>query len=166
MPAVAQPIVLAEYSSIMENTTQFSLDALKAPFFLRCAALFVDYIVVLLVPVLWLLMSTFFGDGPGHVTISNTVWALCVIVWLIDFIGLPLFRGQTLGKMIVGISIVKRDGRPARLGSIVLRNLVGYLLTVITLGIGFFIAAVNGTGRALHDYIAGTIVVRARKQLS
>jgi uncharacterized RDD family membrane protein YckC len=91
---------------------------------------------------------------------------LCIIVWLIDFIGLPLFRGQTLGKMVVGISIIMRDGRPARLGSIVNRNLLGYALTVITLGIGFLIAAVNGTGRALHDYIAGTIVVRARKQLS
>jgi len=150
----------------MENTTEFSLDALKAPFFLRCAALFIDYIVVLLVPVLWLLISTFFGDGPGHVLISSTVWMLCIIVWLIDFIGLPLFRGQTLGKMVVGISIIMRDGRPARLGSIVNRNLLGYALTVITLGIGFLIAAVNGTGRALHDYIAGTIVVRARKQLS
>lgn len=166
MPAVAQPIVLVEYSSIMENTTEFSLEALKAPFFLRCAALFVDYIVVLLVPVLWLLMSTFFLDGPGNVTISSTVWMLSIIVWLIDFIGLPLFRGQTLGKMVVGISIVKRDGTPARLGAIVLRNVVGYLLTIITVGIGFLIAAVNGTGRALHDYIGGTIVVRARKQLS
>jgi uncharacterized RDD family membrane protein YckC len=88
------------------------------------------------------------------------------MVWIINFIGFPLFRGQTLGKMVAGITIVKRDGTPVRLGSIVLRNIVGYLLSVITLGIGFLIAAVNGSGRALHDYVAGTIVVHARKRLA
>ena len=150
----------------MEKITEFSPDALKAPFFLRCAALFVDYMVMLMVPVTWLIMSTFFGDGAGSITIPSTVWLLVIIVWIINFIALPLFRGQTLGKMLAGITILKRDGTPVRLGSIILRNVLGYLLTIITLGIGFLIAAVTPSGRALHDYIGGTIVVHARKRLA
>jgi uncharacterized RDD family membrane protein YckC len=44
------------------------------------------------------------------------------------------------------------------------RDVVGYALTVLTLGFGFLIAAVIPSGRALHDYIAGTIVIRGRKR--
>lgn len=150
----------------MEKITEFSPDALKAPFFLRCAALIVDYMVLLSLPVAWLIISTFFGDGPGNITISSTVWLFVIIIWIINFLALPLFRGQTLGKMLAGITILKTDGTPVRLGSIVLRNLVGYLLTILTLGLGFLIAAVNGSGRALHDYVGGTIVVHARKRLA
>ena len=150
----------------METTNQFSPDALKAPFFLRCAALFVDYMLLLMVPVAWLLLSTYFGDGPANVNISGTVWLFTVMLWVINFLALPLFRGQTIGKMLAGITIVKKDGTPVRLGSLLLRNLLGYLLTIITLGLGFLIAAVNRSGRSLHDYLGGTVVVQARKRLA
>ena len=166
MSSIADTLALADYSPQMEKITRFSPDALKAPFFLRCAALFIDYMILLLVPVIWLLWATFFGDGPQSVSLSVTTWLLVIIVWLINFIALPLFRGQTLGKMLAGITILKTDGTPARLGSIILRNIVGYFLTAVTLGVGFLIAAVNNSGRALHDYVGGTIVVHARKRLS
>jgi uncharacterized RDD family membrane protein YckC len=45
-----------------------------------------------------------------------------------------------------------------------LRNTIGYVLTVATLGLGFLIAAITPSGRALHDYVAGTIVIRGRRR--
>src|SRR5437762_1520237 len=133
-----------------------------AVFSLRIAAFCIDYMLVMAVPVIWLLSSKFFGEG-ANANISNTVWLFVVIVWLIDFLLLPLFRGQTFGKMLAGITMVKTDGTPVRLGSLLRRNIIGYLLTVITPGIGFLISAVNKTGRSLHDYVAGTVVVYGRK---
>ena len=133
----------------MEKVIDFSPEALKAPFFLRIAAICIDYMLVMSAPILWLLGSKFFGDGT-NAGLSATVWLIVVIVWLIDFLLLPLFRGQTFGKMLAGITIVNRDGTPVRLGGLLLRNVVGYLLTLITLGIGFLISAVNRTGRSLH----------------
>jgi len=164
MSSIAESINLAEYPS-MQNP-DFPAAQLKAPFFLRCAALCIDYMLLLMVPILWLMYSVYFGDGPAAGSLSVTVWLFTVIIWVIDFLALPLFRGQTLGKMVAGLSIVKKDGSPARLGSIVLRNVVGYLLTISTLGIGFLVAAVNTSGRALHDYVAGTVVVHARRRLN
>jgi uncharacterized RDD family membrane protein YckC len=66
--------------------------------------------------------------------------------------------------MLAGITILNTDGTPVRLAGIVKRNILGYIITILTLGIGFFIVAVNKSGRALHDYIAGTTVVYARKR--
>ena len=37
---------------------------------------------------------------------------------------------------------------------------MGYPLSLLPLGLGFLIVTVSPTGRALHDFIAGTIVVR------
>ena len=164
MSSIAGSIELAEYSS-MENT-DFSATQLRAPFFLRCAALFIDYMLLVLVPVLWLMFSVYFGDGAAAGSLTITVWLLTLIVWLIDFIALPLFRGQTLGKMLAGITITNIDGTPVRLGSIVIRNVIGYILTTLTFGLGFLFAAVNNSGRALHDYVGGTVVVHARRRLA
>jgi uncharacterized RDD family membrane protein YckC len=166
MSSAAETLDLAHRSFQMENTSEFSPEQLKAPLLLRCAAAFVDYMLLVALPVLWLLLSNVVGDGPAGVSLNTTVWLLVLIVWLVDFLALPLFRGQTLGKMFAGITIVKTDGSPVRLGTIVLRNVAGYLLTLLTLGIGFFISAVNSSGRSLHDYLAGTVVVHARRSIS
>lgn len=162
MSSLAESATLSN-SFQMEKVTEFSLEALRAPFFLRIGAMCIDYMLVMATPVLWLLFSKFFGDG-ANATVSNTVWLFVVIVWLIDFLLLPLLRGQTFGKMLAGITIVRTDGTPVRLGGLLRRNVVGYFLTLITLGIGFLVSAVNKTGRSLHDYVAGTVVVYGRRR--
>ena len=63
-----------------------------------------------------------------------------------------------------GLTILNVDGTPVRLGRILMRNVIGYLLTVLTFGLGFLIAAINKSGRSLHDFIAGTVVVHGRKR--
>jgi uncharacterized RDD family membrane protein YckC len=65
--------------------------------------------------------------------------------------------------MITGLTIINSDGTDIRLGGILRRNVVGYLITVATLGLGFLLACINSRGRALHDFLGGTIVVRGRK---
>ncbi len=164
MSSIAQTAILPGTIQ-MEKATD-SLNALRAPFFLRCAALFIDYMVLLALPVVWLIFSKFFGDSAVNLSISGTVWLFVLIAWVMNFVLFPLFRGQTTGKMIAGITILRTDGTPLRLGTILVRNVVGYLLTTLTVGIGFLIAAVNKNGRSLHDLIAGTIVVYGRERLT
>jgi uncharacterized RDD family membrane protein YckC len=41
-----------------------------------------------------------------------------------------------------------------------LRHFIGYPLSLIPFALGFLLVTVSSTGRALHDYIAGTVVVR------
>ena len=77
---------------------------------------------------------------------------------------LPLLFGKTVGKMLTGLTILNMDGTAVSLVGIIRRNILGYLLTTITLGLGFLISAVNSSGRSLHDFVGGTIVVRGQKK--
>lgn len=70
------------------------------------------------------------------------------------------FGGQTIGKGVMGIRIVRLDARPMKMGT-VLRRLIGYAVCFATLGLGFAWALVDDRRRGLHDKIAGTCVVYA-----
>ena len=63
------------------------------------------------------------------------------------------------------LSVVARDGSNPTFLSAIIRHLVGYPLTLVTGGLGFAFAAFNRDGRALHDFLSGTIVVQASRRI-
>jgi uncharacterized RDD family membrane protein YckC len=69
--------------------------------------------------------------------------------------------GQTLGKMVAGIRVVRAES-PSRLdfGHALLRTLVWAVLA-LPAGLGFLTALFSTDRRGLHDRFAGTRVVRA-----
>jgi uncharacterized RDD family membrane protein YckC len=150
-----------------ELVVGFSPEKVKAPFLLRCGAFIIDYMVVLMIPVVSLLLSRVMGyDGAR---LLNSEWTsvgrvAMVLLALANFILLPVFTGQTIGKILTGLRIVRADGSPATTGSMVFRQTGGYLLTAASFGIGFLISVFSNKGRALHDYIAGTVVIYAEKR--
>lgn len=163
MASAAARAIASTKPPAMEKIVDFAPEHIKAPFVLRCAALSIDYILLLILPVGWLVASKVMSETPGDVTIGTAGWVLGFVLFIGDFLLYPLLRGQTLGKMVVGLTILKLDGTDIDIGVLMRRNLVGYLATMLTLGIGFLIAAVNTSGRSLHDFIGGTVVIRGRK---
>jgi uncharacterized RDD family membrane protein YckC len=152
-----------ERSNKRELIVEFAPEELRAPFALRCGALLIDYILVVAVPVIGLLFDLAIGDAPAR-ALSGTTWLIAILVGISNIVLFPALSGQTVGMMICGLKIVRPDGLDPSTGRIILRNTVGYLVTLLTFGIGFLIAAVTPRSRALHDYIAGTIVVYGRKR--
>jgi len=146
----------------METIVDFSPESLKAPFLLRCAAFCVDYMLLLIVPVAWLMLSKLFGDN-GLTSVGLSAWTVGVILFLSNFIALPIVAGRSIGKMLLGLTIVNLDGTRVGIGGMIKRNVFGYLATALTLGAGFLLAGANTSGRALHDFVGGTIVVHGRK---
>jgi uncharacterized RDD family membrane protein YckC len=77
---------------------------------------------------------------------------------------LPVFwYGYTVGKRIVGVRIVKVNGEPVGIGTMLLRLIVGMgVVYGLTFGIAAIISAimvvVRDDKRAIHDLIAGTYV--------
>ena len=145
-----------------ENIVKFSAVGLKAPFELRCAAGLVDYLVLVIIPVGWLFLERLFTAGASS-GIGNSIWFFGIMLFLGNVVLLPLLGGRTLGKMLMGLTIVRTDGSPVDLGNSLRRHLLGYPLTALTLGIGFLAAALHPAGRALHDLIGGTVVIRGRR---
>jgi uncharacterized RDD family membrane protein YckC/ribosomal protein L40E len=69
--------------------------------------------------------------------------------------------GKTLGKMAVGLKVVKADGEKVSYARALGRYLA-YILNGFTFYLSFLIIAFTPKKRGLHDYIADTIVVKSR----
>ena len=73
-------------------------------------------------------------------------------------VALTVMGGQTVGKMAVGLRVETTDGAPVTLGRALGRTAAG-VFSVLPAGVGC-VGLVLGRGRALHDVLAGTRVVR------
>ncbi len=147
----------------------FDAEKLKAPFVLRLGAILIDYILLISIPVISILIGRSFGDDGSKLLnneISNAGWLITVLLGITNFLIFPIFSGQTIGKMFTGLRIVRNNGEAVSLVGILLRNVIGYLLSVLTFGLGFLLALFNVKGRALHDFLAGTVVVYGQKRVA
>lgn len=138
------------------------VERFRAPFSLRCGAFLIDYIVLASIVAFSTLIARFFGGGArlagGTVETVGLLAALGVTI--LNFVFLTAWRGQTVGKWATGLRIEQMNGRDLSVVRALLRCLVGYPLSFLTLGLGFLVSIFNAQGRALHDLLAGTVVVR------
>ena len=134
----------------------------RAPFALRCGALLIDYILLILILVLSTIIARLMGGGARVAggTAEKIGIIVTIIVAVLDLGVLAGVRGQSVGKWTTGLRIERIDGRVPGIGRALLRHFIGYPLSLLPLGLGFLIVTVSARGRALHDFIAGTVVVR------
>lgn len=142
----------------------FDPEAVKAPVLLRCAAFLIDYMLIVFFPVVTLVLGRMLGNDGSKLLnseISNFGWVLALLIALANLLFIPLYTCQSIGKMLTGLKVVGRDGGPPTLGALALRHTLGYLVTGLTVGIGFLVAVLGHSGRALHDRIGRTYVIFA-----
>lgn len=68
--------------------------------------------------------------------------------------------GASIGKLALGLRVVRSDGRPLGVVQAALRS-VAYAASSLLLYFGFLMVLSDDQRRALHDRIAGTVVVYA-----
>ena len=147
-------------------------DVVYAGFWKRLAAIVIDSFVVGIVGgiVQMMLMGMFYGVGlggdPASMFASGGSIALLALVYLIPLglqaVYFAMFHAggsqATLGKMAVGIKVTDDDGRRISFA----RGIGRYFATIpsaLILFIGYIMAAFTDRKRALHDMLAGTLVV-------
>ncbi len=118
-----------------------------AGFWIRFLAIFIDSIILNIVGGI---LGKILGPGIGGF-LSFAV----NIAYFIYFIG---SSGQTPGKMVCGIKVINADGTELDYTRAFLRWL-GYIISTLTIGIGYIIAGFDDEKRALHDRIFETRVV-------
>ena len=74
------------------------------------------------------------------------------------FIVFWTLAGQTPGKTLMGLQIITTNGQRLTFGRAV-RRLLGYIVSILTLWLGFAWILVDNRRQGLHDKIAGTLVV-------
>ncbi len=78
---------------------------------------------------------------------------------------LTLLNGQTLGKVLFKMRVVKKNGRRISILDALLRNVFGYTVSQIFL-LGYLWAIFDEEQQAWHDKMAGTIVLDERIETS
>jgi uncharacterized RDD family membrane protein YckC len=106
------------------------------------------------------LLSNVFGlsfDLADHVWLAASALA----VWSFLYFAVPLaVSGRTFGSAVLGLRVLRADGRDLDPKHAVIRTLV-FPLSFLLFGLGFVLILVQRERRALHDLIADTCVVYA-----
>lgn len=165
-PLVAVPVPARQAAG-----APLSLAGQPAGFVSRLVAFVIDVVVISLafVAMNWLFdaVQSVFGTGImlGRIRISLpefTYGGLQLSGTTLFWVGyLLLFwttSGRTVGKAVLGLRVVTRDGQRLSLGRSLLR-VAGYVLSAIVFYLGFLWAIVDARQRAWHDHLAGTYVV-------
>ena len=137
----------------------------------RGAAALIDLLLMLLLTgVLWYgaasiprLMPTLRDmTGGGWVTATVIIGQFCIL-WGYFVTFEALWDGQTPGKRLLGLRVVRHGGGGVDLGASAARNVIRF---VDFLPFGYFVGMVavvaNSRNQRLGDLVAGTIVVRER----
>jgi uncharacterized RDD family membrane protein YckC len=139
----------------------------------RAAAGFIDVAVILGIDAAVLYFTLKVVELPVSEIAALPFVPLGVFLLLLNGGYLAIFTaagGQTIGKMLAGIKVVSDreidDAHPrlepagVDLGSAVIRA-VAYLASLLPAGLGFAAILFDADGRALHDRLAETRVVKA-----
>jgi uncharacterized RDD family membrane protein YckC len=120
----------------------------RAGFWIRMGALLIDTILIgIIIEIL---------DSPDQ-------------LWLIALAGYGALmwklKGTTVGGLVCGLKVVRRDGAEINWDTAIVRAL-GCFLSMIVVGLGFLWIVFDEDRQAWHDKIAGTLVVRTTRPQS
>lgn len=149
-------------AQLKSRAPQQALARLRAPFALRCGAILVDYIILAAILASSTLISRLLGGGARTAGTSSETMAvfLVLVVAALNLGVLAGLTGLTIGKWATGLRVCRADGRDIGMARAFLRHFIGYPVSFLLLGVGFLMAAFTPGNRALHDWIADTVVVR------
>lgn len=133
----------------------------------RAASQLIDVVVALfLLVVVSFAAAVLTGDSSEAV--ATAVGLVSVVLVLV---GLPTAletatRGRTLGKLALGLRVVRDDGGPVTVRHSLTRALVGFVEIWLLLGVPALVASVlNSRSKRLGDMAAGTYVVTQRSRM-
>ena len=108
----------------------------------------------------WVIDAVITGVIGGIIDALVGVAFLGSIVSVLYFVLFTGLRGQTPGKMALGIMVVNQQGNVPGIGRAALREIIGKLVSTIPILLGFLWVGWDRRKRGWHDHISGTYVVR------
>jgi len=147
--------------------------ALRGGFWQRYMAFAIDSLILFLVMAIFIILGLValeWGNVGGRaVPILRQVRIILPIFFPLGFVlGMAYFTafhgagGQTIGKMIFGLRVVRTNGQPLSFLQALGRAL-SYTVSALPLFLGFYWAGITAKKRAWHDWIADTMVVREQR---
>ena len=133
----------------------------------RALALALDLAVQLLL----IVIGSFVVIGVV-IQVDDALGAALVLAFYVAIVlGYPvafetLSRGRSLGKLALGLRVVREDGGPIRFRHALVRGLLGIVEFWATFGsVALITSLASAKGKRVGDFLAGTVVVRERMPL-
>jgi uncharacterized RDD family membrane protein YckC len=120
------------------------------------------------VQLILLIVGTFVVLGVALQVDEALGAALVLMFYVAVIVGYPvsfetLTRGRSLGKMALGLRVVREDGGPVRFRHALVRGLLGVVEFWMTGGsVALITSLASSRGKRVGDFLAGTVVVRER----
>ena len=147
-----QPVFLGRYAGFVTRLVAFLID--------RVIVSIILFIIVWSTE--WILNAfainilLFFENQSWQMSLAVAVGLFLAIQMLYD-IGFWLLAGQTPGKRVLGVRVVRTDGKRLNFGN-ALRRSIGYVISGI-LFLGYLWILFDNRRQGFHDKLAGTMVV-------
>lgn len=179
---MSQQIIETEETLIIETPERvplaFSLASIGNRFLAAAIDHFLQYLSI--IAIIWAALSaagaSLFNSGePGQDLFADAPkWVIAVLIIFVFFIFSSYFiffewlwNGQTPGKRLLKLRVIREDGRPITLWESVARNLLrvfdavpGFILPIYS--VGLITVFLSTRDQRVGDIFAGTVVIRER----
>ncbi len=175
-------IIETEETLIIETPERVPLEFALASIGNRFLAVaidhFIQYFSIFLIAWFFLSIAGYSSsdvtDAPDKLLTEMPKWtiAILIVVLFLIFAGYFivfewLWNGQTPGKRLLKLRVIREDGRPLTLWEAIARNLLricdavpGFVIPVYS--VGLVVIFMSGRDQRVGDIFAGTVVIRER----
>jgi uncharacterized RDD family membrane protein YckC len=150
------PVILGRYAGFFSRLAAYLLDRAIISGITFAILAVIQYLFTLFQIDQWL-------ESPDQEMMISTVLILLfstigihLVVSATYDVGFWVLSGQTPGKRVLGVRVMRTDGRRVTLGKGILRW-VGYWISAIGF-LGYFWILLDNRRQGFHDKLAGTIV--------
>ena len=150
------PIILGRYAGFFSRGAAYLLDRLIAAGISFVILLVIDYFLSLFRVDRWVESLSESAMLTAILALLLSTVGIYLLVSFVYDIGFWLLSGQTPGKRVLGVRVMRVDGTRLRLGN-ALRRKVGYWISSFFF-LGFLWILFDNKRRGWHDKLAGTIV--------
>lgn len=180
---MAQAIIETEETLIIETPERvplaFALASIGNRFLAVAIDHFIQYVAIILIVLTFISIASgvniFSGDsGVGEIFQEMSKWAVALLIIIIFalFTGYFVFfewlwNGQTPGKKLLKLRVIREDGRPITLWEALARNLLrifdavpGFVVPIYS--VGLITIFLSSRDQRVGDIFAGTVVIRER----
>lgn len=145
---------------MLEFQTLYKLSSnFYAGFFIRALAYLVDSIIVFCIANIFNTLTFTKLDIRLPIEILGQDVVIALIVYVLYFVIMTYFLGQTLGKMLFKIKVEKNTGGRLSFLDVIFREIVVRIINNIIF-LTYLIIPFNNKKKGLHDFVADSVVIK------
>lgn len=148
----------------IDTTQNVKIDYQLATIWDRSIAWLIDLVII----IFWLIFISEMKDLTGAFrSESGNIMYILLMILPVAFYHLFMeiaFNGQSVGKLIMKIKVVRLDGSQPGIGNYLLRWMMRIVEFLLFMGLALVSYLMSGRGQRLGDLFAGTTVIRKRRK--